>query len=151
MIMETKNSVFVCESYPLSFSTTAGTDVIDITRPVSEKVAESGIAEGQVLVFTPGSTAALTTIEYESGVVRDLIEAIERIVPKDMDYRHDARWGDGNGYAHVRSALLGPSLTVPVTQGRLALGTWQQIVLIDFDNRPRKRQVVVQVSGLKSR
>ncbi len=149
--METKKSYFVCESSTLSFLTTAGTDVIDITRPVAEKVAESGIAEGQALVFTPGSTAALTTIEYESGVVRDLIEAIERIVPKDMDYRHDARWGDGNGYAHVRSALLGPSLTVPVTQGRLALGTWQQIVLIDFDNRPRKRQVVVQVSGLKSR
>ena len=149
--METKNSIFVCESCTLSFSTTAGTDVIDITRSVAEKVAESGIAEGQALVFTPGSTAALTTIEYESGVVRDLIEAIERIVPKDMDYRHDARWGDGNGYAHVRSALLGPSLTVPVTKGRLALGTWQQIVLIDFDNRPRKRQVVVQASGLKSR
>jgi secondary thiamine-phosphate synthase enzyme len=102
-------------------------------------------------VFTPGSTAALTTIEYESGVVRDLIEAIERIAPKDMDYRHDERWGDGNGYAHVRSALLGPSLTVPITKGRLALGTWQQIVLIDFDNRPRKRQVIVQASGLKSR
>jgi secondary thiamine-phosphate synthase enzyme len=148
--METKNSVFVCESCTLFFSTTAGTDVIDITRPVAEKVAESGIAEGQALVFTPGSTAALTTIEYESGVVRDLIEAIERIAPKDMDYRHDERWGDGNGYAHVRSALLGPSLTVPITKGRLALGTWQQIVLIDFDNRPRKRQVVVQTSGLKT-
>ena len=148
--MEKKNTAFVCESCSLSFSTTAGTDVIDITRPVAEKVAESGIAEGQALVFTPGSTAALTTIEYESGVVHDLIEAIERIAPKDMDYRHDARWGDGNGYAHVRSALLGPSLTVPVTQGRLALGTWQQIVLIDFDNRPRKRQVVVQTSGLKT-
>jgi secondary thiamine-phosphate synthase enzyme len=150
-IMETKNSVFICESSTLTFSTTAGTDVIDITRPVAEKVAESRIAEGQVLVFTPGSTAALTTIEYESGVVRDLIEAIERLASKDMDYRHDARWGDGNGYAHVRSALLGPSLSVPVMQGRLALGTWQQIVLIDFDNRPRKRQVVVQLSGLKVR
>jgi secondary thiamine-phosphate synthase enzyme len=149
-MVETKNSFYVCESSTLSFSTTAGTDVIDITCPVSEKIAESGIAEGQALVFTPGSTAALTTIEYESGVVRDLIEAIERIAPKDMDYRHDARWGDGNGYAHVRSALLGPSLTVPVTQGRLGLGTWQQIVLIDFDNRPRKRQVIVQASGLKT-
>ena len=149
--MEKKNSLFVCESSTLSFSTTAGTDVIDITRPVADKVADSGIAEGLVLVFTPGSTAALTTIEYESGVVRDLIEAIERIAPKDMEYRHDARWGDGNGYAHVRSALLGPSLAVPITNGRLALGTWQQIVLIDFDNRPRKRQVIVQASGLKSR
>ncbi len=149
--METKSSIIICESSTLSFSTTAGTDVIDITRPVAEKVAESGIAEGQALVFTPGSTAALTTIEYESGAVLDLIEAIERISPKDMEYRHDARWGDSNGYAHVRAALLGPSLTVPVSSGRLILGTWQQIVLIDFDNRPRKRQVVVQASGLKNR
>lgn len=148
--METKDRIFACESSTLSFATTAGTDVIDITRAVAEKVAESGIYEGQALVFTPGSTAALTTIEYECGVVRDLIEAIERIAPKDMDYRHDARWGDGNGYAHVRSALLGPSLTVPVSGGLLILGTWQQIVLIDFDNRPRKRQVVVQASGLKT-
>jgi len=147
--METKNGIIVCESSTLAFSTTAGTDVIDITRPVAEKVAESGIAEGQVLVFTPGSTAALTTVEYESGVVRDLIDAIDRIAPNDMEYRHDARWGDGNGYAHVRSALLGPSLTVPVSNGRLALGTWQQFVLVDFDNRPRKRQIIVQTSGLK--
>jgi secondary thiamine-phosphate synthase enzyme len=149
--MEKKTILFICESSSLSFSTTAATDVIDITRPVSEKIAESGICEGQALVFVPGSTAALTTIEYESGVVRDLIEAIDRIAPKDMEYRHDARWGDGNGYAHVRSALLGPSLTVPITNGRLVLGTWQQIVLIDFDNRPRKRQVIVQASGLKNR
>ncbi|MFH1079556.1 MAG: secondary thiamine-phosphate synthase enzyme YjbQ [Pseudomonadota bacterium] len=149
--MEAKFPLFICESISLTFATTAGTDVIDITRQVSEKVAESGIVEGQALVFTPGSTAALTTIEYESGVVMDLIEAIERIAPKNIHYRHDARWGDGNGYAHVRSALLGPSLFIPVVQGRLALGTWQQIVLVDFDNRPRKRQVVVQSSGLKSR
>jgi secondary thiamine-phosphate synthase enzyme len=151
MIMESKKNNLVCEAVMLSFATTADTDVIDITRDVVEKVAGSGIAEGQALVFTPGSTAALTTIEYESGVVRDLIEAIERLVPKNMNYRHDARWGDGNGYAHVRSALLRPSLTVPVVNGRLVLGTWQQIVLIDFDNRPRKRQVVIQASGLKSR
>jgi len=145
-----KELFFICESISLSFSTTTGTDVIDITRSIAEMVAESGICEGQALVFTPGSTAAMTTIEYENGVVRDLVEAIDRIAPKDMEYRHDARWGDGNGYAHVRSALLGPSLTVPILNGRLALGTWQQIVLIDFDNRPRKRQVIVQVSGLKS-
>jgi secondary thiamine-phosphate synthase enzyme len=149
--METNDRIFLCKSYTLSLPTTAGTDVIDITPRVSEKIAESGIAEGQALVFTPGSTAALTTIEYESGVVGDLIEAIERIVPQKAHYRHDARWGDGNGYAHVRSALLGPSLTVPVMNGRLGLGTWQQIVLIDFDNRPRKRQVIVQASGLKIR
>lgn len=148
--MESRDMNFVCESSSLSFSTTAGTDVIDITRPVAEKVAEAGIADGLALIFTPGSTAAVTTIEYESGAVRDLIEAIEYLAPKDMEYRHDVRWGDGNGYAHVRSALLGPSLTVPVMNGHLALGTWQQIVLIDFDNRPRKRQVTVQASGLKN-
>jgi secondary thiamine-phosphate synthase enzyme len=146
---ESSDANYVFEISYLSFSTTAGTDVIDITDRVAEKVAGSGVVEGHALVFTPGSTAALTTIEYETGVVGDLIEAIERIVPQKAHYHHDARWGDGNGYAHVRSALLGPSLTVPVSNGRLALGTWQQIVLIDFDNRPRKRQVVVQASGLK--
>jgi secondary thiamine-phosphate synthase enzyme len=147
--MQSKGTQFISEAKKLFFSTTAGTDVIDITRYVAEKVKESHLSEGQVVVFTPGSTAALTTIEYESGVVRDLVEAIERLAPQDLDYRHDARWGDGNGYAHVRAALLGPSLAVPVVQGSLALGTWQQIVLVDFDNRPRKRQVMIQLSGLK--
>ena len=134
-------------NYMLSFPTTARTDLIDITREVSRRIRESGIAEGSVLVFVPGSTAALTTIEYESGVVEDLREAIERLVPEGAHYRHDARWGDGNGYSHVRAALLGPSLTIPVIEGRPVLGTWQQVILCDFDNRPRKRQVVVQVSG----
>ena len=135
------------KSYMLSFPTTARTDLIDITREVSRRIRESGIAEGSVLVFVPGSTAALTTIEYESGVVEDLREAIERLAPEGVRYRHDARWGDGNGYSHVRAALLGPSLTIPVIEGRPVLGTWQQVILCDFDNRPRKRQVVVQVSG----
>ena len=134
-------------NYMLSFPTTARTDLIDITREVSRRIRESGIAEGSVLVFVPGSTAALTTIEYESGVVEDLREAIERLVPEGAHYRHDARWGDGNGYSHVRAALLGPSLTIPVIEGRPVLGTWQQVILCDFDNRPRKRQVVVQVTG----
>ena len=95
----------------------------------------------------PGSTAAVTTIEYESGVVWDLKEAIERLAPTGIRYRHDAKWGDGNGYAHVRASLLGPSITVPLIESRLALGTWQQIVLIDFDNEPRDRRVLVTVSG----
>ncbi len=129
-------------------ATTADTDVIDVTREAAGILRDSGIREGQVLLFVPGSTAALTTIEYEGGVVRDLAEAVERIAPRDVPYRHDARWGDGNGYSHVRAALLGPSLTVPVAAGRLVLGTWQQIVLLDFDNRPRQRAVVVQVSGI---
>jgi secondary thiamine-phosphate synthase enzyme len=135
------------KSYSVSVPTTAKTDLIDITREVSQRIRESGIAEGSVLVFVPGSTAALTTIEYESGVVEDLREAIERLAPEGVRYRHDARWGDGNGYSHVRAALLGPSLTIPVIEGRPVLGTWQQVILCDFDNRPRKRQVVVQVTG----
>jgi len=133
----------------LTFSTTGRTDVIDITEPVSKKVQTSGIAEGQVLVFVPGSTAALTTIEYEGGVIEDLKEAVSRVAPEGLSYRHDARWGDGNGYAHVRAALLGPSLTIPVVGGVMVLGTWQQIILLDFDNRPRKRQFLVQVSGIR--
>lgn len=129
-------------------ATTADTDVIDVTGKAAGVLNDSGIREGQVLLFVPGSTAALTTIEYEGGVVRDLAEAVERLAPRGIPYRHDARWGDGNGYSHVRAALLGPSLTVPVAAGRLVLGTWQQIVLLDFDNRPRQRTVVVQVSGI---
>lgn len=137
-----------CQSHDLYFSTTGDTDVIDITGGVAELVSASGIRNGQALLFVPGSTAALTTIEYESGAVHDLKEAIESVAPEGRHYLHDARWGDGNGYAHVRAALLGPSLTVPVADGRLMLGTWQQIVLLDFDNRPRKRRVVVQLSGV---
>ena len=98
----------------------------------------------------PGSTAAVTTIEYENGVVWDLKEAIERLAPKGIPYRHDARWGDGNGYAHVRAALLGPSLTVPLIKSRLLLGTWQQIVLVDFDNEKRDRMVLVNILGSQS-
>ncbi len=132
----------------LSLRTSGDTDVIDITGQVSRALAGSGIKEGQVLLFVPGSTAALTTIEYESGAVQDLKEAIERLAPRGIPYRHDARWGDGNGYAHVRAALLGPSLAIPLASGRLVLGTWQQIVLIDFDNHPRDRKIVVQISGI---
>ena len=134
-------------NYSLTFKTGSDTDIIDITPPVSDKLAESGLTEGQVLIFVPGSTAAITTIEYESGVVRDLREAIGRLAPAGIPYRHDAKWGDGNGYAHVRAALLGPSLTVPLVKRRLVLGTWQQIVLVDFDNEPRDRTVLVSVSG----
>lgn len=133
--------------YELERATTSGTDILDITKEVEELVQASGSSSGFVLVFTPGSTAAVTTIEYEEGVVEDLRRAIERLAPAGADYLHDRRWGDGNGYAHVRAAFLGPSLCVPFAEGRLALGTWQQIVLLDFDNRPRRRRVVVQVSG----
>ena len=131
----------------LSFKTSGDTDIIDITNQISRKVAESGLTEGQVLIFIPGSTAAITTIEYESGVVHDLKDALERLAPEGIFYRHNARWGDGNGYAHVRAALMGPSMTVPLVGGRLVLGTWQQIVLIDFDTRPRTRRIMVQAIG----
>ncbi len=135
------------KNYVLAFPTTGKTDLIDITREVAARVSDTDIVEGSVMVFVPGSTAALTTIEYESGVIEDLREAIARLAPENLHYRHDARWGDGNGHSHVRAALLGPSLTIPVIEGKLVLGTWQQVILCDFDNRPRERQVVVQVSG----
>jgi len=129
-------------------NTGSGTDIIDITPAVESMIAPSGISDGSVLIFIPGSTAALTTIEYESGAVNDLRDAIERIAPRDIPYRHDQRWGDGNGYAHVRAALLGASLTIPIQGGRLRLGTWQQIVVLDFDNRPRRREIQIQISGV---
>ena len=132
----------------ISFPTSSGTDVIDITREVEDRVQSSGIANGNLLLFISGSTASLTTIEYESGVVNDLKKAIERIAPQGIPYEHDRRWGDGNGYAHVRAALLGASLHVPIRESRLLLGTWQQIVLLDFDNRPRTRDVYVQILGV---
>jgi len=126
---------------------TTGTDIHDVTGDVRSAVEDMGIRDGTVTVFTPGSTAAVTTIEYESGVLADLERAIERLAPRSDHYDHDARWGDGNGYSHVRAALLGPSLHIPVIGGMLALGTWQQIVLLDFDNRPRERRVLVQFQG----
>lgn len=127
--------------------TTAGTDLLDITDDVVGLVARSGVESGIVVVSVAGATASITTIEYESGAISDLKDAIERIAPRDNPYAHDARWGDGNGYSHVRAALLGPSLSLPVQQSRPVLGTWQQILLCDFDNRPRQREVVVQVLG----
>jgi secondary thiamine-phosphate synthase enzyme len=126
--------------------TTGGTDIIDLTRQVAIEVQESSVENGAITLFVPGSTAALTTIEFESGVVNDLKKAIERIAPEDIYYEHNERWQDGNGYAHVRAALIGPSLHIPVINSRMTLGTWQQIVLLDFDNRPRSRRIIVQIS-----
>jgi secondary thiamine-phosphate synthase enzyme len=141
------------EGYTVAFdtillTTSDRTDIIDITAKVEDAIHSSGIKNGSVLLFISGSTAALTTIEYESGVVNDLRRAIERIAPRDIDYEHDRRWGDGNGYSHVRAAFLGASLQIPLREGRMLLGTWQQIVLLDFDNRPRKREVQVHLSGV---
>jgi secondary thiamine-phosphate synthase enzyme len=131
----------------LTIPTTAGIDVIDISRDVEHLVATHAPSGGLVVLFVPGSTAALTTIEYESGAVQDLKNALEKIAPRGGSYQHNRRWGDGNGYAHVRAALMGPSLTIPLAKGRMLLGTWQQIVVCDFDNRARTRRVIVQVNA----
>jgi len=131
----------------LKLSTQGESDVRDLTDDVAEAVRASGVRDGTVTVFVPGSTAGVTTIEFEDGVVRDLCDAIERVAPRGIPYAHDARWGDMNGYSHVRASLVGPSLVVPFREKRLLLGRWQQIVFIDFDNRPRKRELVLQIVG----
>lgn len=131
----------------ISLRSSGRTDIFDVTSLVQKEIETSGVSQGAVTLFIPGSTAALTTIEYESGVINDLRKAIEKIAPEDIYYQHNDRWGDGNGYSHVRAALLGPSLHIPVIGGNMTLGTWQQIVVLDFDNRPRNRKVVVQIIG----
>jgi secondary thiamine-phosphate synthase enzyme len=128
-------------------STKGNTDIIDITDHISHIVAKHKLRNGNITVFVSGSTAGITTVEYEPGLLKDLPEAFEKIAPASKRYHHDDTWGDGNGHAHVRSSLLGCSLTVPFSDGNLLLGTWQQVVLIDFDNRPRTREVVVQMMG----
>ena len=134
-------------SETISLSTKGFCDIIDITGHVASAVGHSKIKDGLVTVFCSGSTGSVTTIEYELGVLRDLQKVIEKIVPSDVPYEHDRRWGDGNGFSHVRAALMKPSLSVPLIDGKLSLGTWQQIVFIDFDNRRRERNLVVHVLG----
>jgi secondary thiamine-phosphate synthase enzyme len=130
------------------FLTTHGdTDILDITPQVEDFVRSSKILNGLVTVFCPSSTSGVTTIEYESGVIQDLKKTFNDLVPIDLNYQHDEAWHDGNGYSHVRAALLKTSLVVPLVDSRLMLGTWQQIVYIDFDNRPRKREIIVQIIG----
>ena len=131
----------------ISLRTQGDGDIIDITAKVQRFVTDSGINNGSVTVFITGSTAGVTTVEFEPGLVTDLQKTWERLMPKNIPYEHDARWGDGNGYAHVRASLLGASLVVPFTGKKLTLGTWQQIIAVDFDNRPRQRTVMLQVSG----
>jgi secondary thiamine-phosphate synthase enzyme len=122
-------------------------DARDVTEMVAATVAGSGCAAGIVTVFVVGSTAAVTTIEFEPGAVADLNRMFEKISPRHDDYRHHLRWGDDNGSSHVRAALLGPSLTIPFAEGKLLLGTWQQIMLLELDTRPRQRQIVLQIVG----
>ena len=130
----------------LEFDTRIG-DVIDITEKVAATVQESGLQAGIAVVFVPGATGAVTTIEHEPGLVDDIKAAIERIAPEQNEYAHDQKWGDGNGHSHIRASLIGPSLTVPFQNGQLMLGTWQQIVFLELDNGPRDRRVVVQILG----
>ena len=122
-------------------------DIIDITPQIEQQIAETDINNGTVTLFVAGSTAGISTIEFEPGLLSDFQNMWERVVPKNIPYAHDRRWGDGNGYSHVRASLLGASLVVPFNNKRLTLGTWQQIVLVDFDNRPRLRQIILQVMG----
>jgi secondary thiamine-phosphate synthase enzyme len=134
-------------SETILLSTKGFSDILDVTQQVDAVTDRSGIKNGLVTVFCPGSTGSVTTIEYETGVLKDLQKAIEKIAPSNIPYEHDRRWGDGNGFSHVRAALMKPSLTIPLIKGKLALGTWQQIVFIDFDNRRRERNLVVQIIG----
>lgn len=133
----------------VQLSTRGHADMHDITTEVEQALSASGVHSGLVTVFTPSATSSLTTIEFESGALDDLRRALDEIAPPDGEYRHNLRWGDGNGHAHLRAALLKPSLTIPVIDGRMTLGTWQQILFIDFDVRPRNRSIVVQIVGEK--
>lgn len=138
------------ETHSISISTKGNCDIIDITSEVESLIRKNKFSEGNVLIFAGGSTAGLTTIEYEPGLIKDYPKFFERIAPESIDYDHDNTWHDGNGHSHIRAAIQGASLTIPFSEGRLLLGHWQQIVFIDFDNRPRKREVVVQITGKKN-
>ena len=131
----------------ISLQSKGNGDMIDITPEVEQQLAGAEIKDGTVTLFVAGSTAGLSTIEYEPGLLADFPAMWDRVVPRDIPYKHDRTWGDGNGFSHVRASLLGASLVVPFNNKRLTLGTWQQIILVDFDNRPRSRQVIVQIMG----
>ena len=131
----------------LNLSTKGRTDIIDITHDVARIVQQSGLKSGTVTVFCPSSTSGVTTVEFEPGAVADLKRMFEELVPSNRDYAHNVTWGDGNGFSHIRAALLGASLTVPFVEKTLTLGTWQQVVYLDFDTGPRRRELVVQMVG----
>ena len=134
-------------NHEIIFQSRGNCDLIDLTDRVDAILRETGVKIGHVLLLVPGATGGLTTIEFENGLVKDFQELMQRLIPEGPGYHHDLRWGDGNGHSHLRASLLGPSLTIPVGEGRLRLGTWQQVVFIDFDNRPRMRSLTVQVCG----
>ena len=131
----------------IKLATQGEPDIIDITAQVEEQVEKSTIHSGLVTIFCQGSTAAITPIEFEPGLLKDLPEAMERFAPREAVYEHHLRWQDGNGHSHVRASIIGPSITIPVLKGKMPLGTWQQIVLVELDVRPRTRKVIVQVVG----
>ncbi len=131
----------------LSLDTRGNADIHDLTDAVAGAIRQSGLKNGTATIFCPSATSAVTTIEYESGALADLKRLFDEIVSPDREYAHNARWGDGNGHSHVRAALLGASLTVPFVNGQMTLGTWQQIIHVDFDVRPRRRELVVQLIG----
>jgi secondary thiamine-phosphate synthase enzyme len=131
----------------IQVSTRGNADMVNLTDQVAKSIIESGMKDGIVTIFTPSSTSALTTIEYESGCLSDLKRLFDEIVDPERQFAHNARWGDGNGHSHVRAALVGASFTIPFVDKRLTLGTWQQLILIDFDNRSRRRELVVQILG----
>ncbi len=135
------------ESRRIRIKTNGNSEITDITGRVAREIDDSSIENGIATVFAVGSTAGIATIEYESGLMADFRSSWDRLVPANMDYQHNRAWGDGNGHSHVRASILGSSLTVPFTEKRMLLGTWQQIVCVDFDNRPRSREIVVQIIG----
>lgn len=134
----------------INLKTQGHADMHDLTPQVDRILDEAQIQTGTMTLFTPSSTSALTTIEFESGALDDLRRSLDEIAPPDREYRHNLRWGDGNGHSHLRAALLGPSICIPIISGKMSLGTWQQILFIDFDVRARQRSIVVQITGVKS-
>lgn len=131
----------------LRFKTSGPGDIVDMTADIAKAVKQSGITSGTVTVFAPGSTTGITTIEYEPGLLRDIPELMEKLIPSDRAYHHDETWHDGNGFSHLRSAVVGSDMTVPFVGGKLLLGTWQQVVFLEFDNRARDRHVILQIMG----
>jgi secondary thiamine-phosphate synthase enzyme len=144
MVKENKMTVKTGNIY---LNTHGNTDICNLTKELEQKVVESGLKSGILTVFCPSSTSGLTTVEFEPGAVTDMKRMFEELVPSNREYAHNATWGDGNGYSHMRASLLGPSLTIPFVEKTLTLGTWQQVVYLDFDIHPRHRELVVQMVG----
>jgi secondary thiamine-phosphate synthase enzyme len=137
------------ETHSINLNTNGNCDIVDITEKVENLINEARFNEGNVLIFAGGSTAGITTIEFEPGLRKDYPNFFERIAPSNINYEHDNTWHDGNGHSHVRASIQGASLTIPFINGSMLLGTWQQIILVDFDNRSRKREITVQITGKK--